>query len=107
MSATKGNINLRSASELAEIKSIEHLYKIGFSTTPVDGRIKNARQEPTCLMAPVKIVSVFECYNPQPAEVRGFAPYLLRNGMSRTDGDGFFRQTTYAARVVHRAVGLD
>ncbi|MGC4077732.1 MAG: GIY-YIG nuclease family protein [Rubrivivax sp.] len=57
---------LRSTSEVPEIKSIQNLFKIGFSTTPVEDRIKNAKQEPTYLMAPVKIVSVFECYNLNP-----------------------------------------
>ncbi|NCB03541.1 MAG: GIY-YIG nuclease family protein, partial [Spirochaetia bacterium] len=39
------------------------LYKVGYSTTEVKERIKNAVNEPTYLMAPVKIVSVYETYN--------------------------------------------
>ena len=57
---------LRSASQLPEVKSISNLFKIGFSTTTVEDRIKNAAKEPTYLMAPVKIVSVFQCYNLNP-----------------------------------------
>lgn len=57
---------LKSASQLAELKSISNLFKIGFSTTTVEDRIKNAVKEPTYLMAPVKIVSVFQCYNLNP-----------------------------------------
>jgi hypothetical protein len=57
---------LRSASDLPHIAGIEHLYKIGYSTVPVDVRIKNAKQEPTYLMAPVKIVSAYQCYNLNP-----------------------------------------
>ena len=44
----------------------KNLYKIGFSTTAVETRIKNAKQDPTYLMADVKIVSVYEVYNVNP-----------------------------------------
>lgn len=54
---------LSSLSTDPEIQKIPHLYKIGFSTQPVEQRVKNAHQEPTYLMAPVKIISVFKCYN--------------------------------------------
>lgn len=54
---------LKSRSENREITSIKNLYKIGFSTTTVEERVKNAREEPTYLMAPVKIVSSYKCYN--------------------------------------------
>ncbi|MBV5278009.1 MAG: GIY-YIG nuclease family protein [Campylobacteraceae bacterium] len=46
-----------------KIASIKNLYKIGYSTIPVKERIKNAINEPTYLMAPVKILSVYETYN--------------------------------------------
>ncbi|MES2620354.1 MAG: GIY-YIG nuclease family protein [Bacteroidota bacterium] len=54
---------LQSKSPKEEIRTIQHLYKIGYSTTPVADRIKNATQEPTYLMAEVKLVSAFKCYN--------------------------------------------
>jgi len=54
---------LRSLSENAEIMATKNLYKIGFSTTEVEERIKNAHLEPTYLFAPVIIVSAFKCYN--------------------------------------------
>lgn len=57
---------LKSGSELPEVKNIVNLFKIGFATTSVEDRIKNAAKEPTYLMAPVKIVSVFQCYNLSP-----------------------------------------
>jgi hypothetical protein len=46
-----------------KIASIKNLYKIGYSTIPVKERIKNAAIEPTYLMAPVRIISVYETYN--------------------------------------------
>ncbi|MBE0515373.1 GIY-YIG nuclease family protein [Sulfurimonas sp.] len=46
-----------------KISSIKNLYKIGYSTTDVKERIKNAINEPTYLMAPVRIVTVYEAYN--------------------------------------------
>jgi len=54
---------LESKSEDDRIASIKNLYKIGYSTIPVKERIKNAMNEPTYLMAPVRIVSVYETYN--------------------------------------------
>ncbi|MBT4838433.1 MAG: GIY-YIG nuclease family protein [Methylococcales bacterium] len=54
---------LKSLSENAEIQSIQHLYKIGFSTVPVEKRIANAENEPTYLMSPVKKMAVFDAYN--------------------------------------------
>lgn len=54
---------LQSKSEKQAIKTIENLYKIGYSTTPVEERIKNADKEPTYLMAQVRIVTTYKCYN--------------------------------------------
>ena len=54
---------LKSQSEKEDISSIENLYKIGYSSTTVQERIKNAENEPTYLMAPVKIESSWRCYN--------------------------------------------
>ncbi|MBO6829604.1 MAG: GIY-YIG nuclease family protein [Muricauda sp.] len=54
---------LKSKSTQKEIVSIEDLYKIGYSTVPVQQRIKNASKEPTYLMADVKIVEAYKTYN--------------------------------------------
>lgn len=60
---------LKSLSENPKIKSTSNLYKIGYSTTSVEERIKNAAQEPAYLMAPVKIITTFECYNFNPQKL--------------------------------------
>ena len=57
---------LTSHSKKEEITSLENLYKIGYSSTSVQERIKNAENEPTYLMAPVKIESSWMCYNMNP-----------------------------------------
>lgn len=54
---------LQSRSKDEKIKSVRNLYKIGHSETTVKSRIKNAANEPTYLMAPVKIVAEFKTYN--------------------------------------------
>jgi hypothetical protein len=54
---------LQSLSDNPEIKNLENLYKIGYSRVPVEDRIKNAERETTYLMAPVKIISTYQCYN--------------------------------------------
>jgi len=60
---------LKSMSSDARIQAIDNLYKIGFSTEPVEERIKNAEQEPTYLMAPVEIVDCFRCFNLNPQKL--------------------------------------
>jgi hypothetical protein len=54
---------LSSLSENPTIKVEKNLYKIGFTTTNVEQRIANAENEPTYLMAPVKIVAVYKVVN--------------------------------------------
>jgi len=57
---------LSSLSERNEIREVQHLYKIGYSTVPVPERIRNAKHEPTYLMAPVKIITSYKCFNLNP-----------------------------------------
>lgn len=57
---------LKSKSDKQEIKEINNLFKIGFSKVSVEERTKNASQEPTYLMADVKIVMAYKCYNMNP-----------------------------------------
>ena len=52
---------LSSLSEDPAIKDEKNLYKIGFTTDTVEQRIANAEKDPTYLMAPVKIGSLFRC----------------------------------------------
>lgn len=54
---------LKSKSQNPEIKNIKNLYKIGFSTVPVETRIKNATKEATYLYDDVAIVAKYSCYN--------------------------------------------
>lgn len=54
---------LSSLSEEPQIRKQPDLYKIGFSTTPVEERIRNCEYEPTFLMDKVRIVAVWKTYN--------------------------------------------
>ena len=54
---------LRSLSQHPDIKAIPNLYKIGLARRSIETRIQNAENEPTYLMAPVALVSTFQCYN--------------------------------------------
>lgn len=60
---------LRSLSKDSQLKEIENLYKIGFSSKPVAERIQNAAQEPTYLMADVSLVTEFRTYNLNPQKL--------------------------------------
>ncbi|MDQ8193823.1 GIY-YIG nuclease family protein [Coraliomargarita sp. SDUM461004] len=60
---------LKSLSQQTEIATKADLYKIGFCRGAIEERIKNAQDEPTYLMAPVRILSSFECYNLNPQKL--------------------------------------
>ncbi|MCH9654135.1 MAG: GIY-YIG nuclease family protein [Planctomycetes bacterium] len=82
---------LRSLSEDPQIKEIKDLHKIGFSSQPVQQRIQNAAQEPTYLMAGVKLITEFETYNFNPQKLENllhtfFAESCLN--LSVTDSKG-------------------
>lgn len=57
---------LKSLSSDDRIVTKQNLYKIGFSTTDIETRIKNAKKDPTYLMAEVQTVSAYEVYNVNP-----------------------------------------
>jgi len=54
---------LKSKSNDNQIRDIKNLYKIGYSTTKVDERLKNAKNEPTYLMAEVEKIAIYKCFN--------------------------------------------
>lgn len=54
---------LKSKSENPDISNIKDLYKIGFSSTSVDERIRNAKNEATYLFTDVKKVATYKVYN--------------------------------------------
>ena len=54
---------LSSLSDNPAITAEKNLYKIGFTTNDVEQRIANADNEPTYLMAPVKIVATYKVIN--------------------------------------------
>ena len=54
---------LSSLSDNPEVKKEKNLYKIGFTTNSVEQRIANAENDPTYLMAPVKIVATYKVVN--------------------------------------------
>jgi hypothetical protein len=60
---------LKSLSANPAVAGIEDLYKIGFSTTPVEERIKDAADDPTFLMGEVRVAATFHCYNLNPQKL--------------------------------------
>ena len=54
---------LKSKNSDNQIRDIKNLYKIGYSTTKVDDRLKNAKNEPTYLMAEVEQIAIYKCLN--------------------------------------------
>ncbi|MBQ9363284.1 MAG: GIY-YIG nuclease family protein [Bacteroidaceae bacterium] len=69
---------LSSLSGNPDIKKEKNLYKIGFSTNSVEQRIANAENEPTYLMAPVKIVATYKVVNMNSQKFENMIHQLLK-----------------------------
>lgn len=69
---------LSSLSQDPAIKDVKHLYKIGFSTNSVEQRIANAENEPTYLMAPVKIQASYKVINMNSQKFEDLIHQLLK-----------------------------
>jgi len=54
---------VKSKSNRSEIANVKNLFKIGFSTTKVAERIKNASKQSTYLYSDVEIIATYSCYN--------------------------------------------
>ena len=76
---------LKSKSEKKEIREIQHLYKIGYSKTAVEDRTKNAFQEPTYLMADVRIVMAYKCFNMNPQKLEQLLHNFFGNSCLNID----------------------
>lgn len=76
---------LKSLSNDPQILSVKNLYKIGFSTTSVEKRIENAKDDPTYLMAPVQIVSTFKCFNMNPQKLERLLHRFFANSCLNID----------------------
>ena len=62
---------LKSKSKDPKISGIKDLYKIGFSSSSVDDRIKNASKEATYLFSDVKKFATYNCYNRNADKLEG------------------------------------
>ena len=76
---------LKSKSTKKEIQEINNLFKIGYSSTTVEERIKNAAQEPTYLMADVRIVMTYNCYNMNPLKLENILHNFFGNSCLSVD----------------------
>jgi len=104
---------LESLSQDDKIKTIKNLYKIGYSTTDVKERIKNAVNEPTYLMAPVKIIAVYEAYNMNTQKFeqlihKFFGKVCLNIDIFGNNGQRFTPREWFIApiNVIEQAAGL-
>lgn len=115
VSDIKGYIYIvRSLSEDPKISTIENLYKIGFSTTPVSKRIAGAKDDPTYLMSEVELVESFRVtgdYNPQKIEHfihRVFADAALDLSITDKNGRSYIPKEWYCVpiHIIRLAVEL-
>ncbi|MDA3939957.1 MAG: GIY-YIG nuclease family protein [Spirochaetia bacterium] len=76
---------LKSKSNDERIKLIQNLYKIGYSKTDVIERIKNAENEPTYLMATVRIQGAWKCFNMNPQKLEQLLHNFFGNSCLELD----------------------
>jgi len=76
---------LESKSIDKRISAIHDLYKIGYSKTDVEERIKNADKEPTYLMAPVRIKGAWKCFNMNPQKLEQLLHNFFGNSCLEID----------------------
>jgi hypothetical protein len=76
---------LKSKSKNEHIVSIKNLFKIGYTKTDVQGRIKNAEKEPTYLMAPVIIQGAWKCFNMNPQKLEKLLHNFFGNSCLELD----------------------
>ncbi len=109
---------LKSKSDKKELKEIHNLYKIGFSKTTVEDRVKNASQEPTYLMADVRIVMAYKCYNMNPQKLEQllhnfFGTSCLnfdvfdKDGNRHTPREWFIAPLTIIEQAIHYIISGD
>jgi len=60
---------LRSLSDNPEIRELDNLYKIGFTSNTVAERVKKAKSDPTYLMADVESIAEFKTFNVNPQKL--------------------------------------
>ncbi len=95
---------LKSLSENPRIATTKNLFKIGFSTTRVEERIRNAEQDPTYLMAPVSIVATYRCFNMNPQRFerlihRFFSESCLDLEITDKDGRSYVPKEWFVAPI--------
>ncbi|GAB1352133.1 GIY-YIG nuclease family protein [Erysipelotrichia bacterium] len=104
---------LKSKSSDKKISSLANLFKIGYSKSDVNERVKNASKEPTYLMAPVQVIGIWKCYNMNPQKFeqllqRFFANSCLNldifdeNGMRHCPREWFIAPQT----IIEKAIDL-
>lgn len=96
---------LKSLSDNPRIATTKNLFKIGFSTTSVEKRVKNAKQDPTYLMAPVSIVATYRCFNMNPQRFerlihRFFSDSCLDIEITDNDGKNYTPKEWFIAPII-------
>lgn len=70
---------LKTKSTNKELAGIKDLYKIGFTSEPVDDRIRNAKNEATYLFADVQKIATYQIYNRNADKLEGLLHRFFAN----------------------------
>lgn len=97
---------LRSKSTLPEIAGIKNLYKIGFTTTSMESRIANAKNEPTYLCADVEVVATWKVYNVKSSTFEALIHKLFASVQLQITVDGHTPKEWYIVpfNIIEQAV---
>ncbi len=90
---------LRSKSAKKEISSIEDLYKTGFTTTSLESRISNAKNEPTYLCADVDVVATWKVYNVKSSTFEALIHKLFASAQLQISVDGHRPKEWYVVPI--------
>ena len=104
---------LKSLSTRPEIIGLSNLYKVGLSTTTVEERVKNAAKDPTYLMAPVSIITTYDCYNMNTQKFEAFLHRFFKDScldisIHDKNGKAYKPQEWFLVpfEVIEQAIGL-
>jgi hypothetical protein len=104
---------LESLSTDRNVRELKHLHKIGYTSGDVASRIKNAINEPTYLMAEVKVVATYRCFNLKTSNLEAniknfFRKVRLKIELESSSGKVFRPVEWFIVpiEVVNEAIGL-
>ena len=104
---------IKSLSNDIKLQKYQNLCKVGFTRSTINERVKNATNDPTFLMAPVKVLATYECYNLKAAKLENLLHRFfnsVRLDLVITDSQGDEKEPSewfdISLNIVDQAINL-